>query len=931
MNYKKISLGLVFLIFLGYVFNFGINHWIKYSLPTFIVTRNDTPYNFKYSDVSYSFFQRQMVISDINIAPKSEKKGIYTIKVKKIIIHGVKFIRFMIFKDLAADLIEIDQPNIIIQQNIDSMNHKNDLVKYKLGNSIQIRKFEINNGNLVLYDRANGVKKASLTNLNLHLSGVLWYKVNNEKRIPVTYDKIKLEISDIFYQLNEIHQLQLKKFKFKDGFLETNQILLHPNISEDQFKKGNYLQKSLLNVTIPTAKVKNLDWGYDKNGYFFLKTSKIVVDSTHISIKEKKITSPPKTITEHIDRIIPFNLSIDTIQILKSKLNFNNHITSNNINIEIQKAVNKVNDKITLESLKIYDNFLVIKKQNDDKTAKNSSNKFTYLFDDVLEIKNFIITDTHIQYSNPDNNSLLEMGNINYSIHDININTIFTNTKKYIPFSYSKFKLEANHIIYNGFKYYNFKIEKMLLSDHKFVANNLNLIPTISPKNFSVQKGNKNLFKIHIKHIILPSLNWNLANNNFHLQASSMIINEMDASIYQNSEVKVSSKKIHLNNYDLNTEIRIDTFLIGKSTINQYNAANRALISSVKNLKLSLHNIIVKDSSDKSSFGLPFSFSKFNIVGKNIYHDMGYHTIHVNNLLLTNSSLYAKKIKIRPQKNQLTFMRKRGIDAYTINLSKINITQLNFGSLDKEIEFSVPKMTLQKMETSIHQFDIPDNFYKPVYKPFFSEKLRKLKFKLNIKEVDFINSSLTYEEESLRNNTGKIFFTDINAKIKNLSSGYKASNLPDIIIDFKSNFMNSGKLTAIWKFNPLNKTDYFTVRGKIYGLQAEKIEPFIKPYLNISVKGDIKKVSFDYNGNNNIGSGSFGMVYKDLWLTLYKKDGKREKKFLSSLTNLTMKKNSRDTLKMSNIKKVERSKDKSFFNFLWKLTLSGLKETLFIF
>lgn len=930
MRWKKFSQGLIFLLILGVVFNFGINGWIKNSLPNFILKRNDTPYNFKYSEVSYSLFQRQIIISDINIAPKSKKKGIYTIKVKKIILHGVKFLRFIIFKDLAADLIEIDQPDILIQQNVDSLNHKNDLVKYKLGNSIQIGKFEINNGNLALYDRTTGIKKASLRNLNLHLSGVLWFRANNEKRIPVTYDNIKLEISDIFYQLNEIHQLQLKKFKFKDGLLETSQILLHPNISEDQFKNGNYFQKSLLDINIPTAKVKNLDWGYDKNGYFFLRTSKIVIDSTYIAIKEKNTKSRPKTITEHIDRIIPFNLNIDTIQILKSKLNFNNHITSNNINIEIQKVINKVNDKITLENLKLYDNSLVIK-QNDHKTAKNNSDRFTYLFDDVLEIKNFIIANSHVQYSNPDNNSLLEMGNINYSIHDININTIFTNTKKYIPFSYSRFKLEASHIIYNGFKYYNFKIGKMLLSDHKFVANNLNLIPTISPKKFSVQKDSKNLFKIYIKHIILPNLNWSLVNNNFNLQASSVIINKLDASMYQNPEVMVSSKKIHLNKYDLNTEIRIDTFLIGKSTINQYNAYNGKLTSSVKDLKLSLHNITVKNSLNKYTFGLPFSFSKFNIVGKDIYHDMGYHSIHMNNLLLTNSSLHATNIKIRPQKNRLNFMRKRGIDAYTINLSKITIPKLNFGSLDKEIEFSTPKITLQKMETSIHQFDIPNNIYKPAYKPFFSEKLRKLKFKLNIKEVDFINSSLTYEEESLHNNTGKIFFTNIHAKIKNLLSGYKASNLPDVIIDFKSNFMSSGKLSAIWKFNPLNKTDSFTVQGIINQFPAEKIDPFIKPYLNISVQGNIKKVSFDYNGDNTVGSGLFGMDYQDLKVTLYKKNGEREKKFLSSLANLALIKNSKDTLKMSEIKKVERSKDKSFFNFLWKLTLSGLKETLFIF
>ena len=393
-----------------------------------------------------------MIISNINISPKSKKKGIYTINVNKITIHGVKFLRFIIFKDLAANLIEIDYPNILIKQNIDSFNHKNDSVKYNLGNSIQIEKFVINKGNLALYNTSDGIKKASLTNLNLSLSGVLWDIANKEKRIPITYNKIKLEVSDVFYQLNEIHHLQLKKLKFEDGYIQTDQIILHPDITEEQFKNEKYYQKSLLNINIPTAKIKNLDWGYNKDDFFFLKTSKIEVDSTSIVIKEKSLNKPTKNITAHIDRIIPFNLNIDTIQILNSKLNFNNHITSNNININIQKIVNKINDKITLESLKLYNNSLIIYQQNNTEYTHNYRNNFTYLYDDILEIKNFTIANTHIQYVNENKKPILEMGNMNYSINDININTIITNTKKYIPFSYSDYKLEADDIVYSGIK-----------------------------------------------------------------------------------------------------------------------------------------------------------------------------------------------------------------------------------------------------------------------------------------------------------------------------------------------------------------------------------------------------------------------------------------------------------------------------------------------
>ncbi|WP_295810005.1 hypothetical protein [uncultured Apibacter sp.] len=931
MKWKKISFWLIFIFILGSLLNFGINDWIKNSLPNFISKRNDTPYNFNYADVSYSLFERQMIISNINISPKSKKKGIYTINVNKITIHGVKFLRFIIFKDLAANLIEIDYPNILIKQNIDSFNHKNDSVKYNLGNSIQIEKFVINKGNLALYNTSDGIKKASLTNLNLSLSGVLWDIANKEKRIPITYNKIKLEVSDVFYQLNEIHHLQLKKLKFEDGYIQTDQIILHPDITEEQFKNEKYYQKSLLNINIPTAKIKNLDWGYDKDDFFFLKTSKIEVDSTSIVIKEKSLNKPTKNITAHIDRIIPFNLNIDTIQILNSKLNFNNHITSNNINIIIQKIVNKINDKITLESLKLYNNSLIIYQQNNTEYTHNNRNNFTYLFDDILEIKNFTIANTHIQYVNENKKPILEMGNMNYSINDININTIFTNTKKYIPFSYSDYKLEADDIVYSGIKYHTFKIGKMLLKDNEFLASKIHIIPTITTPVFSGSNDSKDLFKIYVDYLKIPIVNWNITDNKFNLQAPFIVINEMNASIYRNPSVKLNSKKIHLNNYDLNTDIHIDKFSINKSSLNQYNAANGELITSIKDLKLQLYTITLEDSSNENPLDLPFSFSKFNLTGKNIFHDMGNHTIHTNYLMLTNSSLYATHIKIKPKKEQLDLMKKRGIDAYTINIPKVNIPKLNFKLTNHNIEFAAPLVSFEKMDVTIHQFDLPKKLYIPTYKSFLSEKLRKLKFKLNLKEVNFLNSSLTYEEESLNKKTGKIFFTDINAKVKNIIGGYKFSYLPDVTINFKSKFMNSGKLTAIWKFNTLNKNDNFIVKGSIVGLAAEQIDNFIKPYLNISFKGYIKKVSFNYYGDNTYGYGSFGMDYKNLKIAFYKKNGKKEKKMMSSLANLAIKKNSKDSLKISEIKKVERAKDKSFFNFIWKLTLKGLKETLSIF
>jgi hypothetical protein len=276
-------------------------------------------------------------------------------------------------------------------------------------------------------------------------------------------------------------------------------------------------------------------------------------------------------------------------------------------------------------------------------------------------------------------------------------------------------------------------------------------------------------------------------------------------------------------------------------------------------------------------------------------------------------------------------MKKKGIDAYTINLNRVEIPKLNLGLPNKELQLIAPEAIFYNLAATIHQYDIPDSDYTPVYKPLFGEKLRKLKFKLGIQQINLKNSYLSYEEESIDKGTGKIYFTGINAQIRNVNSGYKVSSLPDVTINFNSKFMYSGNLSALWKFNVLNLDDQFTVSGKITNLPVEKVNMFIEPYLQVSAEGLFDEVTFNFYGNNLKGNGAFGMNYKDLNVILYRKNGKEKKKLLSSLVNLAVKENSQDSLKISPIKEVERSQDKSFFNFLWKMTLSGLKETLFRF
>ena len=265
---------------------------------------------------------------------------------------------------------------------------------------------------------------------------------------------------------------------------------------------------------------------------------------------------------------------------------------------------------------------------------------------------------------------------------------------------------------------------------------------------------------------------------------------------------------------------------------------------------------------------------------------------------------------------------------YTISINQISGNGIQWGiSPSKDFFLKANLFKLNQLYTNIYRSLLPPEDKKR--KTFFSEKLRDMKFDLGVKQLQLVNSKLEYEEETAKSiGTGKLTFSSINATVKNINSGYKKKSLPNVIVDWRSEFMN-GDLRANWGFNPMNTSDKFNINGGITNLPAKNLDPFVKPYLKVSVDGDFKKIQFNIDGNNKIAKGDFGIDYDNLKVSVLRDDGTK-KKLLSAIGNAAVKNDSRGKTKMEKIENVERKQDKSFFNFFLACILDGLKKALLI-
>lgn len=143
--------------------------------------------------------------------------------------------------------------------------------------------------------------------------------------------------------------------------------------------------------------------------------------------------------------------------------------------------------------------------------------------------------------------------------------------------------------------------------------------------------------------------------------------------------------------------------------------------------------------------------------------------------------------------------------------------------------------------------------------------------------------------------------------------------------------MKSATIEVRWDFDITSLSDDFSFKGNVSGLTVSDINYFTRPTINVELNGEVKKAYFDIEGNHTSSQIDFKITYDDLKVTIVD-NGKRKKKILSTLTNILIKKDSKN--EVTNYREVQshvvRNKDKSFFNYLWINLEEGLKQTMLV-
>jgi hypothetical protein len=417
---------------------------------------------------------------------------------------------------------------------------------------------------------------------------------------------------------------------------------------------------------------------------------------------------------------------------------------------------------------------------------------------------------------------------------------------------------------------------------------------------------------------------------NDKISIENISINEPKAIYHHNNLVNLkSSGKSFKDSFKKNIEI--ETIEIINGDVEIFDVANESLILKSENIHFKVNDFGIKKLNLNRK--IPFTFQDYQLT----YDNMFYQLNDFENLVVEQANFNTNFYKIKNLSIKTEYSREA--------LSKhISVERDHF-------DLSIDSIMVKNHDVGIKNdslFYFESNhvdFYQPIfkiyrdklvaddtsYKSLYSKLLRGLNFDLTLNKVFLNNASIVYTEKVKEDTKGGILkFSNLNAEINNLSNTYgRNENKTSVHID--AIFMENTPLKVDWDFDIKDTNDEFVFKADISNLAASHMNQFMEPNANLRLSGELKKIYFTINGNDQTSLIDLKLQYDNFNIVILKQNGKEKNKLLSGLINLFVSKDSNNkstAFRHGHNDTIERDKTKSVFNYVWLNVKAGLLNAM---
>ncbi|KFF01339.1 hypothetical protein IX39_12230 [Chryseobacterium formosense] len=544
-------------------------------------------------------------------------------------------------------------------------------------------------------------------------------------------------------------------------------------------------------------------------------------------------------------------------------------------------------------------------------TGKNTVQENTSKKEVELKIgmKNIFFEKGRILVFQPNNEKTASVENFNFKLNNIvfDKNTV----KEKIPFRFSNHDIEAENIYFKADALQAFKIAKISSKNSDIVVNDFQMVP--------LAKSNiKDVLHISTKQLKIVNNQSKFLGQKLQLNLGGIEIERPLIHIY--SAVKKEPSKKTQNKIPEFTAL-VGYLKVRDGIIRQSNQSKEKM--AVGKLNIDIKKIQSNEKLARND--IPFKIDDYSVNANNIHFDAGkYYNLKIKEIASSAKDTEISNLQYIPKYSRQVFSKiiDKETDLYTIKVRKISIKDFQ-SSLSGRKSIDLDNISIDGLSCNIyHDLAPPDD---NAVRYMFSRKLRNMSLPLFIKKITIKNSELTYEENAENSNIpGKITFNSFNATIKNANNAKITGRPTTITTDAEFDFFGNAKTSVTWNFDVKDLSDKFAIKGNIQKLSAENVNLFVRPYLNVTLDGQIDYLKFDYYGNSEGIAGKFYFKYNDMYVNFLNKKGK-ERKLLTTIANWFVKNESTGEPDHVLIEK-KREPERSFFNMLWQGIMEGLKK-----
>ncbi|MDR3694521.1 hypothetical protein [Mucilaginibacter sp.] len=500
------------------------------------------------------------------------------------------------------------------------------------------------------------------------------------------------------------------------------------------------------------------------------------------------------------------------------------------------------------------------------------------------------------------------------------------------------------HIEYSDFDL-NITSGNATLSDFRLVPDT-----AVYEKLVRLKKAPDNLFILSVKKLSIKNIGARKAYQDKILDIDNITIEKPNLTIINkryhfNDTVKVGKPKTPYQIMKkVFKQLRIDSISLKDISLNYINK-NKPVIkqTELKHLDIDISDVFIDSlsGSDPSRFyytkAVNVTVHDYHVATPDGLYDGRAQTIYFST---SERKIVLGKVSLSPRYNRNDFYKQTGKtgDIYTLKIKQIDINDIDLQDFLRAQVLYAGIMNIDKPDVQIYT----NNAYsgktggKIGMDP--QQVLQKVVLDMRIKRINIKNAKISYSEtDKITNATGEILFTHTNGYILNVTNDddQKKRN-PYMRAFINTRFMDAAPFSVNFKFNLAAKDGAFNYSGELGKFDGKLLDKLVKPLAMVHIQSaDIEKLDFNVNASNYRGKGNLKFYYKNLKLQLLKKvEGKTELQkqgFFSALANnLILEKNNpgKDSVLRPGPIDLEREPDISFFSFLYKALLDGLKPSV---